>query len=237
VQTLDRIDAPQSDLEIRPAAASGSGRGCGMRDDPTVVALVHRARAGDQGARDEIVERYAPLVWAICRRYRLSPADIDDVGQSVWLRLVEHLPELREPAALPGWLATTTERECLRVARLGQRQERFERVPGTELAAPPGRSPTIEDEVLAAERNATLREAFAQLPPRCRELLSLLMGDPPVPYGEISALLGIPVGGIGPTRARCLDKLRRRPVMLALINAEIEAMGGGERHDQPVVER
>ena len=86
-----------------------------MRDDPVVVDLVLRARAGDRRAWDEIVERFAPLVWGICMRHRLSPADADDVGQSVWLGLLEHLQTLREPAALPGWIATTTRRECLRL--------------------------------------------------------------------------------------------------------------------------
>jgi RNA polymerase sigma factor (sigma-70 family) len=208
-----------------------------MRDDPTVVALVHRARAGDQDAWDEIVERYAPLVWSICRRYRLSPADVDDVGQSVWLRLVEHLSALRDPAALPGWLATTTQRECLRVTRAGQRQERFERPAAEEMTAPVEDAALIEEEVLMGERNAALREAFTQLPPRCRDLLSMLMRDPPVSYGEISEKLDIRIGSIGPTRARCLDRLRRCPVLMALIRAEAEAVGGGESDGLSVVER
>ena len=94
-----------------------------MRDDPSVVALVLRAADGDQQAWDEIVERYAPLVYAICTRYRLGSHDIEDVGQTVWLLLVEHLGQLREPAALPGWLATTTAHECLRVVKAAGRQE------------------------------------------------------------------------------------------------------------------
>jgi len=88
-----------------------------MRDDPVVIALVGRARDGDQTAWDQIVERFAPLAWSICRRHRLSDADANDVGQNVWLRLVEHLPSLREAAALPGWLTTTTRRACLRAQR------------------------------------------------------------------------------------------------------------------------
>ncbi len=92
-----------------------------MHDDLT--ALVIRARNGDQQAWDDLVERYAPLIWSICRRYRLGRADTDDVGQSVWLRLVEQLASLREPAALPGWLATTTQRECGRVLRAVRQQE------------------------------------------------------------------------------------------------------------------
>src|SRR5262249_62021216 len=93
-----------------------------MRDHPTVIALVVRATEGEQTAWDEIVERFAPLVWSICRRFRLSEADTYDVGQNVWLRLVEDLPSLREPAALPGWVAATTRREGPRRQRSGWRQ-------------------------------------------------------------------------------------------------------------------
>ena len=100
-----------------------------MRDDPSVIALVARVGDGDQEAWNELVERYAPLVWSICVRYRLSRQDIDDVGQSVWLLLVEQIGKLREPAALPGWLATTTRRECLRILRAGRRYD-HEGLPG-----------------------------------------------------------------------------------------------------------
>src|SRR5215469_6781391 len=86
-----------------------------MRDDSVVAILVTRARHGDQQAWDALVERYAPLVWSICRRYRLSRTDTDDVGQTVWLRLVDQLDQVRDPAALPGWIATTTGRECSRI--------------------------------------------------------------------------------------------------------------------------
>jgi len=85
---------------------------------------------------------------------------------------------------------------------------------------PGGQTTIIEDELLRAERHAVLREAFTHLPPRCQQLLALLIEDPPVPYAEISARLGIPVGSIGPCRGRCLDKLRRHPAIAALINAE-----------------
>src|SRR5689334_11065878 len=85
-----------------------------MRDNP-VVALVIRARNGDERAWAALVERSAPLIWSLCRRYRLDTSDIADVGQNVWLLLVNHLGKIREPAALPGWLATTTRRECARI--------------------------------------------------------------------------------------------------------------------------
>ena len=96
-----------------------------MRDDSTVIALVARASDGDQDAWTEIVDRYAPLVWSICNRYQLSRPDINDVAQTVWLLLFEQLGNLRQPAALPGWLATTTHRECLRVLRAARRYDSF----------------------------------------------------------------------------------------------------------------
>ena len=187
-----------------------------MRDDPTVAALVARASKGDQSAWDEIVERYAPLVWSICRRYRLDRPDIDDVAQNVWLRLVEQLGALREPAALPGWLATTTQRECLRVVRANDRLERRAERLADELATTAYQA-RIDEEIITAEWNAALLAAFAQLPPLCRQLLSMLMAEPPLRYAEISGRLGIPVGGIGPNRARCLARLRRCAPLAALL--------------------
>src|ERR1700744_4225321 len=100
-----------------PAPMPASRRRTSMRDDPAVIALVTQARDGDQRAWNEIVDRYAPLVWAICRRYQLSRTDTDDVAQTVWLLLVEQLGRLRQPAALPGWVAPPTPREGLRVLR------------------------------------------------------------------------------------------------------------------------
>jgi RNA polymerase sigma factor (sigma-70 family) len=176
-----------------------------MRDDPSVVTLVSRVGDGDQDAWNELIERYAPLVWSICARSQLSREDIDDVAQSVWLLLVENIGSLREPAALPGWLATTTRREALRILGAAQRREQG----GVEEHVPPGLADPTEQEIIAAERNAALRAAFAELQRGCRELLSMLMSDPPRSYAEISATLGIPVGSIGPTRGRCLDQLRR----------------------------
>jgi RNA polymerase sigma factor (sigma-70 family) len=209
-----------------------------MRDDPAVIRMVLGARDGDKGAWDELVERYAPLVWTISRRYGLSGADVDDVGQSVWLLLVEHLPGLREPAALPGWIATTTQRECLRLVKAGRRTEPTDL---TELsAAMPSDGVSIDEELLRHERREAVRTAFGQLAPRCRLLLSMLVQDPPVAYREISEKLHMPVGSIGPNRARCLDRLRLAPALAALIGTRDERpieSDGGERHGRPVVER
>jgi RNA polymerase sigma factor (sigma-70 family) len=190
-----------------------------MRADPSVTGLVMHARNGDKQAWDALVERYAPLVWSICRRYRLGGADAEDVSQNVWLHLVDQLDSLRDPAALAGWLATTTRRECLRVLREARRTQTGRHVLDAENI-PANQTGMAEHELLIAERHAALREAFTHLPPACQQLIALLIEDPPVPYAQISAKLGIPAGSIGPARGRCLDKLRRHPAIAALINTE-----------------
>ena len=118
-----------------------------MRDDPSVIALVDRVGDGDQEAWDELVERYAPLVWSICVRYRLTREDTDDVGQSVWLLLVENIGSLRAPAALPGWLATTTRHECLRVLRAAPRHDHVGLPPDDQMPSEVDAA-VIEEEML-----------------------------------------------------------------------------------------
>lgn len=189
-----------------------------MRDDPYVVSLVARAAAGDQTAWDEIVERYAPLVWRIGARYRLSADDIADVGQKVWLLFVEKIGSLREPAALPGWLARTTQRECLHVLGETRRHNHAELPPEDQMPTDPDTA-MIEEEILLAERNAALRAALAELPHHCRELLSMMICDPPCKYEDISATLGMKMGSIGPLRARCLERLRQSPHLAAILDA------------------
>lgn len=212
------------------------GRGhTNMRDDPSVVGLVRRARAGDKQAWDEIVERYAALVWSICRAFGLSRSDADDVGQTVWLALVEQLPRLREPAALPGWLATATRRECLRYASQAERQQRLGRRLEADVLVQ-ARSPALDERLLEAERNAALMAGLRQLGGRCRQLLALLMREPPASYADISDRLGMPMGAIGPTRARCLARLRRCPAVAALIGSERDNQEEGERDGRAVVE-
>jgi len=186
--------------------------------DSTVRDLVARARSGDKQAWNALIERYAPLIWSICRKHRLGRADADDVGQSVWLRLVDQLDRVRDPAALPGWIATTTRRECLRILRAAQGP--YATMYPTDFESLPDRQNRMADhELLAAERHAALREAFTHLPADGQQLISMLIADPPVPYAEISAQLGIPVGSIGPNRSRYLGKMRRHPAIAALMNA------------------
>jgi RNA polymerase sigma factor (sigma-70 family) len=198
-----------------------------MRNDPQVIDLVTRAGIGERSAWDALVERYSPLIWSICHRWQLDRTDAEDVGQAVWLRLVEQLDNLRDPAALPGWLATTTQRECYRVRRsrcrlaagAGGQVPDVENLPDEQAAA-------AEDGLLVTERHAALRAAFMDLPANCQELVALLITDPPMPYAEISVKLGIPVGSIGPSRSRCLDRLRRHPAIAALSDADTANTAG-----------
>ncbi len=190
-----------------------------MSDNQSVTDLVTRARNDDKRAWDDLVERYAPLVWSICRRHQLNDADATDVNQSTWLQLISQLDNIREPAALPGWLATTTRRECVRVQRAAQGPHAAGNLPDTQTNLDE-QAEMSEQELLTAERHAALREALARLPPCCQQLIGMLTDDPPVPYAQISAALSIPVGSIGPRRRRCLAKLRGDPVLAALINTD-----------------
>ena len=205
-----------------------------MRDDPFVADLVTRARKGDQQAWDSLVERYAPLIWSICRHYRLDRADAEDVGQRIWLQFVNHLGAIRDPAAVPGWLTTTTKRECGRVVRATRGPQAAGQLLDESIAD--RQTTTAEQELLAAERHAALHQAFTCLSPSRQQLMAMLIEDPPVPYTEISARLGIPVSSIGPTRRRCLDKLRRYPAIAALIDDEA-GTAQGETHGQAVAPR
>jgi len=199
-----------------PAPLPGTGGGPA---DPTLRALVAGAVAGDQHAWAELVDRFAPLLWSVCRGFRLSPTDAEDVTQAVWLRMLERLPSLRVPEALPGWLATTTRRECLRQLE-ATRGRAHREAPLLDEAVADERGDQVDEPLLRAERRDALRAAYDRLGERCRWLLALLLRDPPPPYAEIGVELGMPIGSIGPVRARCLETLRRAPGLAALLAAD-----------------
>jgi RNA polymerase sigma factor (sigma-70 family) len=214
--------------EPAPKAARQGGAGAAPHDDPAAAVPVSRAAAGGQDAWDEIVERYAPLIWSICRGHGLDGTDAGDVEQKVWLRLVDQLGSVHDPAGLHDWLTAATHNEC-RHMLAGRGSER----PDTRQADSPQSAHdaddmVIDEEILVAERNAALRAAFAELPLRDQRLLSMLISDPPHSYAEISAELGIPVGRIGSEQARCLDRLRRHPAIAALIAETGADLRGGE---------
>ena len=194
-----------------------------MNDDPPVTALAASAANSDKRAWDTLVERYTPLIGSICSRHQLAGADAEDICQTVWLQLLTHLGEIRDPAALAGWIATTTRRECGRTLRAPKGPAARHLLDAETIADQ--QTPMAEEELLAAERHAALLQALTRLPRCCQQLITLLTADPPVPYAQISAEMGIPVGSIGPRRSRCLEKLRRDPAIAALINPESAGAG------------
>ena len=172
--------------------------------DDDVARAVRAAAAGDQDAWNELVERFGGLVWSVARSHRLSASDAADVSQCTWMRLVEHLAKLKNPAAVGAWLATTARRECLRVLEASRQQIPY----GDDLPEPRHDGASIDDELLRTERDALLWQAVSRLRADDQALLRLLAADPPASYNEINAALGMPIGSIGPTRARCLERLR-----------------------------
>jgi RNA polymerase sigma factor (sigma-70 family) len=176
-----------------------------MGEDPST--LLAAAAAGDSAAWNAIVEQYTGLLWSIARGYRMSTADSADAVQTTWLRLVEHMDRIDDPSRLPGWLATTVRRECLRLLRRSKREQPAFDDDGLPDFA--DKAEPLDAALLVEERDAALWRALQQMPERCRLLLRVLMASPPPSYAEVAAALDMPIGSIGPTRQRCLDRLRR----------------------------
>ncbi|MGH3321958.1 MAG: RNA polymerase sigma factor [Streptosporangiaceae bacterium] len=203
----ERYGSPDADT---PLARSGHRHEEATLGDPTPAELVAAAGCGDRDAWDTLVERYAGLVWSVARAHGLDPTDAADVSQTTWLRLVEYLHRLREPERIGSWLATTARHESRRVLRRSAREISVEEPYTTrDEADEASPEPSPEAVALASERRAHLAAAFAALSPRCRDLLRVLAATPPPSYAEASDALGVPIGSIGPTRARCLEHLRR----------------------------
>ncbi|WP_245681557.1 RNA polymerase sigma factor [Actinomadura kijaniata] len=168
-----------------------------------IARLVARARDGDGAAWDRLVERHSAMLWSIARAHGLNEADAGDVVQTAWLRLVERLDRVEDAAAVGGWLSTTARRESLRAARRRTRERPDD--PG-DPPVPDHQRP--ERVVLARDRLDRVALALQELPRRCQVLLRLLATAPS--YADLADLLDMPVGSIGPTRARCLAALNRR---------------------------
>ncbi|MGH9279624.1 MAG: RNA polymerase sigma factor [Acidimicrobiales bacterium] len=169
--------------------------------------LLRQAQVGDTGAWEALVDRLGTRVWAVARAHRLARADAEDVFQVTWMRLVMHVDGIREPEQVGAWLASTARHESLRVLkRLGRQVPTGNE---QELDAADPLSPSPEARLVATEREAALWDAVGALPGPCQQLLRMFLADPPPSYEEVTAALGRPQGSIGPTRRRCLEKLRR----------------------------
>lgn len=177
-------------------------------DDDELVRRVRAAADGDQDSWNWLVDRYSRLVWGVIRSNGLNQTDAHDAFQLTWLRLLDRIGTVRDPSRLPGWLATTARHECLGIWR---RQGRAAPTDDEVLERVSGSAPAADESSLTADRDATVWKAFGRLTVRCQRVLRVLVADAedgPPDYAAAALTLEMPVGSLGPTRRRCLDKLR-----------------------------
>jgi len=207
----------------RPAAVvpargvPGVGRLDPLTERPDFAPLVRRALDGDSSAWDALVEGLKRVAWKAIGAFDLHEDERKDAFASTFFRLFERLSTVRDPEKLPGWVATTARREASAISRARRRL-----IPTAEL--PTNRDATTDDQaegLMDAELQDALRRALDRLDQSCRELLLLLMADPPLSYDDISQVLGLPHGSIGPTRARCLAKLRATPELAPFLDRRV----------------
>jgi RNA polymerase sigma factor (sigma-70 family) len=200
-------------LERRPISVS-----------PSATELLGAARKGDEAAWEQIIDRYQSLINSISRRHRLASDDAYDVSQYVWMQLVSHIDNLRDTRALPGWISATTTHRCYEILRTCKRSVSvdplatglFDLINITAKTEGEGRH-EVDDDLLRAEQRRAVREGLSELTQTQQDLLLLLVADPPVPYSEISRRMNLPIGSIGPTRARLLKKLRKSMAVQQLV--------------------
>jgi RNA polymerase sigma factor (sigma-70 family) len=191
------------------------------KNDPTLVALVCAARSGDHAAWDSLVRRFDRMLRTIAGSYRLTPTDVDDVVQTTWLSMLEHIHDVREPAAIAGWLATATRRHAMRVLQKRARERLSDDPQLGDRAVTDG----PEEILLAAERREVLAAALATLPQRHRRLMTVFVTQSTVDYSHVSEQLSMPIGSIGPIRARALARLSRNHNLVALRDASTRDRG------------
>jgi RNA polymerase sigma factor (sigma-70 family) len=199
----DMVAIAQDD---RPALSGGFTDAAADSANSEIVNMVRRAGLGDRRAWNQLFDKYNKLIWSITLKFSLTESDAADVVQTTWMRLLEHIDRIEQPERVGSWLAVTARNECLRHVTS---QRRIVLVDEDDHFEDPAREESMVDAALLAnERAHTVRIAVSQLPPQWKRLMELLMADPPLSYAEISDQLGLPIGSIGPTRGRCLAKLR-----------------------------
>ena len=222
-RSVGEARAPET-LTVTPSDALATNSGTmaivyDVRSAEGLTTLVNRAASGEQDAWDSLVDRFENLLWSVGRAHRLNTADAADVVQTTWLRLLENLGRIDDPERLAGWLVTTGRRECLRTLRRAGREV----LDDGYLDIVEDTAPAVDAGILETERNASLWACFAGLPERCQRLLRILVAVDTTAYAEVSAALDMPVGAIGPTRMRCLQKLR---TLMAGVDILIEGSPG-----------
>jgi RNA polymerase sigma factor (sigma-70 family) len=177
------------------------------RSDRTarIADLLDAAKGGSEDALGQITAELSPMLWQVARAAGLGADDAEDVVQTAWERLLSHLADIRVPQALIGWLVVTTKHEAWRIRSSGRRQRPADQ---EWLTALPDRAAGTEEQILLDEQQRALWRAVGRLSAQCQELLRIVAFIPRPDYQSVSAALGMPVGSIGPTRGRCLEKIR-----------------------------
>ena len=183
---------------------------------PDFSELVDRARGGDSDAWRQIVEGLQGIVWRAVSGFGLSSEDRKDVFAAAFFRLFERLDTIREPHKLPGWMATTTRNEALTLVRARQRIE-----PRDTVGDGDAETPAVDQALLETELVDALHQALGRMAPACRQLLELLTAEPALSYDEIALVLDMPRGSIGPSRQRCLERLRRSAELSAFVEGTV----------------
>ena len=178
-----------------------------------------RARNGDQAAWAALVDSFSSLIWSVAWSFGLEKHRCEDAVQAVWLRLVQNLDRIDDPQRLAGWIATTTRRECMAVSKKERLNVPTEQIENLSPSFRPDDTDLIAGDLDRRDEVRIVRSALSRLDHRCRSLFEFLGADPSVPYEQISAEMDMPVGSIGPTRARCLEHLRRDPEIAGLLHA------------------
>ncbi len=204
VKTAEESVSP--DLDGLGSGAEGHGVSPPESGSMEIVGWVRRAATGDIWAWNRLVDQYSRLIWSITTSFKLGESDAADVVQTTWMRLIEHIDRIEQPTRVGSWLASTARNECLRHVAARKRIVLVQE--DGEFDAADERGPEVDEALLASERAQNVRQAMSHLPLQWQRLMEMLMADPPVSYAEISDQLGVPIGSIGPTRGRCLAKLR-----------------------------
>jgi len=189
----------------------------GTQIDPADLSVAMRAaESGDAHAWAMLIARFRGHVARVARSYGLNAHQVDDVTQETWLRLYRHIGSVRDPHALGAWLGTTASRESLRTLAGDRREEPTDE----DLCVGAATVDDVTETLTRAERSHALKRALATLPPRHRALMESLLAEPEPSYAELSEMLGIPIGSIGPIRGRCVTRLRRELIHAGVMEAE-----------------
>ena len=203
--TSRRTPCTARHVSTRTRAFARPGVGWHPVEPPSDAELVERVRVGDQHAWADLIARYGARVWTVARSQGLDRERASDVVQTVWLNLLHGVDNVREPGAIAAWLVTVARREAIRVDRMSKRVVLVDEVSFERRAAV---TDDIDRAAVRSDDGALVRRAVDRLGDRCRELLRLLYSSDELSYTEIADAMQMPIGSIGPTRARCLERLR-----------------------------